>query len=600
MGPCATSRPVLAGAPIYIDGYCDYTGPGPWFGSMPDAVAKQRLAATGPASMAAVRPRTLIQALYSAASIKGNTPAFRLERPLLDGAETYKTLAQVVRDIEHIARAMLRQGFRFYESLNVWGYNAPEWVICIFAASFAGGKVAGIFPTDSPATAAFKVIHSNGSIVVVDDSIRVEGFLAGLKETLRMYGPAMNVKCLVSWNYTPEAKETVPIPGLAKIPIHSWENFIRMGAEAQELDKELEKIRNETKPGHCAALIYTAGTTGEPKAVMTSHDSNVYMASTVFLMLSRSASVAVADDEEQRVLSYLPLTHVSNMVLDAIMPLITADIAKGSTVVHFARDTLRDRLVAVRPTIFHGVPDVWEGLAEQTRAENAEAGTFGNLLENWAKDVGLEHARSMQVGGSGSYPLTYGLAESLVFKSAKEALGLDQCKCALTSTAPIRVETLEFFGSIGIHINEVYGLAECNGACTWSLDECHQWGFCGYEVPGVEVRCFKVEPGNINKKMMCAAAPSFMDDGEEYQGEICLRGRTVMMGYLANVRLGSLHMRKVQKLNHETIDSAGWLHTGDKGLITVTGMIRITGRSKELIAVSNGEDVVPAPIQGEL
>eukprot|EP00811_Abedinium_folium_P002887 NODE_12657_length_1211_cov_5.274908.p2 GENE.NODE_12657_length_1211_cov_5.274908~~NODE_12657_length_1211_cov_5.274908.p2 ORF type:complete len:292 (-),score=81.36 NODE_12657_length_1211_cov_5.274908:233-1108(-) len=140
-------------------------------------------------------------------------------------------------------------------------------------------------------------------------------------------------------------------------------------------------------------------------------------------------------------------------------------------------------------------------------------------------------------------------------------------------------------------------MSECNGACTWSTDQCHQWGSCGWELPGCQVCCFKVDDVDVNIKTLCPFAPSLTEQGEEYQGELCYRGRSIMMGYLGNPRLGREHMAKVRETNETTIDREGWLHSGDKGLITALGMVKITGRFKELIIGAGGENIAPVPIE---
>merc|ERR1712224_1133689 len=117
-----------------------------------------------------------------------------------------------------------------------------------------------------------------------------------------------------------------------------------------------------------------------------------------------------------------------------------------------------------------------------------------------------------------------------VLSKIKANLGLDKCRYAFTGAAPIRVDTLEYFGSLGLSINEVYGMSECTGACTFSVDNCHEWGSCGWQMPGVEVKSFIVDPNDITT-----------NTEEQYQGELCFRGRNIMMGYMAQPDLGQAH-----------------------------------------------------------
>lgn len=216
-----------------------------------------------------------------------------------------------------------------------------------------------------------------------------------------------------------------------------------------------------------------------------------------------------------------------------------------------------------------------------------------------AKAKALTRARQAQLGGSGEVPGCSCVADILL-KKIKAALGLDACNFGFTGAAPIRVDTLEYFGQLGIWINEVYGMSECTGASTWSVDEAHQWGSCGWELPGVEVRVFKVDEVDNNKKRPVPASPGLDCTDEKYMGEICWRGRNNMMGYLANPDLGADHVAEIKKKTAEAIDKDGWLHSGDKGMITDRGMVKITGRYKELIIGEGGENIAPVPIEDSI
>merc|ERR1712241_1254301 len=276
-------------------------------------------------------------------------------------------------------------------------------------------------------------------------------------------------------------------------------------------------------------------------------------------------------------------------------------LTKSNNCVFFARPydlkvgTIKDRLCIARPTLFIGVPLVWEKMADRIRAIGAASTGCKKSVSTWAKAKALEHAKNLILGGTGDAPGMHCLAMKIM-NAVKGAVGLDQCKYAFTGAAPIRVDTLEYFGSLGIYINEVYGMSESAGCVTMSTDQAHLWGSCGWQLPGSEVKCFKVDPFDLNKKTECPLAPA-MDAGEDFQGEICFRGRGIMMGYLASSDLGEAHLAEIEKKTAETIDSEGWLHSGDKGLKTESGMVRITGRYKELIIGEGGENIAPVPIE---
>ena len=103
-----------------------------------------------------------------------------------------------------------------------------------------------------------------------------------------------------------------------------------------------------------------------------------------------------------------------------------------------------------------------------------------------------------------------------------------EVKFGITGAAPIRVDTLEYFGSLGLQINEVYGMSESTAAVTVSTTRVHQWGSCGFQLPGMEVKAFKVDSDDINKRTECPRAPQLDSTDESFQGELCFRGRSIL------------------------------------------------------------------------
>jgi long-chain-fatty-acid--CoA ligase ACSBG len=333
---------------------------------------------------------------------------------------------------------------------------------------------------------------------------------------------------------------------------------------------------------------------------MISHDQIIFEGAAMLKTIGDS--VAFGRDGQERILSYLPLSHVAGMMIDIICPVYTTSDGPGHCTLYFARPydlkvgAIKDRLCVAKPTLFLGVPLVWERIADKIRAIGAANTGVKKAFGDWAKGVSLQNAQSKQLGNELVEPVGLTIASKLLSK-VKEGLGLDELKFGLTGAAPIRVDTLEYFGSLGLGIYEVYGMSECCGAATVSIPQAHQWGSCGYEMHGVEVKAFIVDPTDINKKVECPRSPGLGDTEETYQGELCYRGRSIMMGYMAQPDLGAAHVQEIEKKTADTIDAAGWLHSGDKGMITKDGMVKITGRYKELIIGEGGENIAPVPIE---
>jgi len=582
-----------------------YVGPGPWWVCAPNAEVPPRLAASGYASANGIPPMTMMGLLTKAAELKGDCEALKVERPLPEVVDkkvppplprddwTTWTYQEYLDEVRRAAGGMIALGLQPFESVNIWGFNAPEWHMSSLASMFAGAKGAGLYPTDTPDAAAFKVVHSCGAIVVAEDRKKIEKLAKALGDRR----DCRRLNAFVGYGFEPAPQETIAVQGLPPVPILSWQALLSLGAADVGLERRISAVR----PGHCASLIYTSGTTGDPKAVMISHDNLVYEGGAVSGVMN--ASCGFGDDGEERMLSYLPLSHIAGMCVDIIAPLSCAALYEGYGCIFFARPydlkekAIKDRLSVARPTAFLGVPLVWEKIADQIRTIGAQASGLKRHVAGVAKGVALDYAVRSQLGGDGSVPWGYSLANSVVLSKVKGTLGLDKCRFACTGAAPIRRDTLEFFGSLGLQINELYGMSECTSAVTVSTDQAHLWGSCGWALPGCEVKVFQVDPTNINKKVERPRAPDIDDLDERYQGELCFRGRNIMMGYMACPDFGPAHQAEIAKKCAESIDSEGWLHSGDKALITEQGMTKITGRFKEIIIGEGGENIAPVPVE---
>jgi long-chain-fatty-acid--CoA ligase ACSBG len=384
------------------------------------------------------------------------------------------------------------------------------------------------------------------------------------------------------------------------VPVMTWDALLKSGNDDAAAGEELKQRIALIQPGSTCAYIYTSGTTGQPKAVMMTHDNVIFEARSCDNSLN-----IFGNDGEERIISYLPLSHVAGMLVDIIFPIVLTAFHSGWMSANFARPydlkllKIVERIKVVRPTLFLGVPRVWEKFAEKMAEIGAKIKAGGGLkpkISAWAKSTMLYHARASRLGGSGGTCSWFHWVAAHLLSKAKAGLGLDQMKFAMTGAAPIKLETLQYFGSIGIFINEVYGMSECAGACTISTDHAHVWGSCGYPMPGVEVKIFK-EGGKGGVLVECPRAPNTSKSTEEMQGEICFRGRNNMAGYMANPDMGAAHIKEIEKKNVSAIDENGWLHSGDKGCMGVDGFVKITGRYKELIITAGGENIAPVPVE---
>jgi len=487
------------------------------------------------------------------------------------------------------ARAFISLGLERYDGVNIYGFNSPEWFVGEMAAIFAGGIAAGIYPSDTPDQVQYKAVHSGSSIAVVDSMKKAEMFLDAATELPKL-------KAVVVWDNNDATAEDLKLSDGRVVRVVKWSDLKTIAEEDGKTEEVLDQRLADQKPGHACTYIYTSGTTGRPKAVMITHDNILFEVFNVLKIIPNGKNA-----EQERILSFLPLSHVAGMMVDIVAPIAMAANGPAWCTVSFARPydlkigSVGDRLRSVKPTLFLGVPRVWEKIAEKMKAVGANTKGLKKTIATWAKAKGLLHQQNMQLGGSGAKPSFHGLANKLVLSKVKAALGLECCKFGFTGAAPITTDTLQYFGSLGIQINEVYGMSECTGATTWSTDDAHVWGSCGWAMGGCEVKILKPSGGDGQGE--CPRAVDMFNPTEEEQGEICFRGRHIMMGYMANPDLGQEHVDEIRKKNAEAIDELGWLHSGDKGCMDSRGMVKITGRYKELIIGAGGENVAPVPIE---
>lgn len=320
-------------------------------------------------------------------------------------------------------------------------------------------------------------------------------------------------------------------------------------------DFDFESAWRAVEPDDLLTLIYTSGTTGPPKGVELTHRSVLFFTRTLL------GQPEMADADGGRVVSYLPDAHALNRWLGQYGPAAT-----GSTVTTIAdlRDLI-DVLPTVRPTFFVAVPMLWYKL--QAAVENAVAAEHGprKAIATWALEVGRQRVRH-EVSGRGvpvALHLQHALAQRLVLSKLTAKIGLDRVTLALTGAAPIAVETLEFVLSLSIPCCEAWGMSEIL-IVTMNPSAAVRPGTVGKALPGSEIKV-----------------------GAD--GELLVRTPGVMRGY-----------RDDPERTAETIDSDGWVHTGDIGTIDADGYISIVDRKKELIINSAGKNISPSNIESAI
>ncbi len=478
------------------------------------------------------RTDTLVHRLAGWADKKPDEPAIHGKS---GGSWRALTWREYWTAAQETARGLIELGHKEGECVAIVGDNCPEWVVAQFGIMAARGVPAPIYTTNTDDQTAYIVKHSQAKIAFCDNKAQLDKYLRCIEQG------KMSVDHIVTLHKV-ESKDK---------RVMSLEALRKLGQKKHEdaLKKRLEEMTDT----ETALLIYTSGTTGVPKAVTLDHGGMTQIGDAVLEVFP-----PLVDPGPFRLVSYLPLCHVAEQLFTNLI-----HMSSGGQV-YFCPDLkeVKDYLIEARPTLFLGVPRVWEKFQAVLEARLAEATGVKAWLARWARKTELEAFKRGLAEKRQINTFSRRLANKLVLSKIREKLGLDQLIGAATGAAPISSDTLEFFASLGIVIYEGYGMSETTGVATVSTYGNPRFGTVGKALKGVTVKIAE-------------------------DGEILLKGRAMTRGYL--------HM---PEQTAELLDEEGWLHTGDLGEVDEDGYVKITGRKKDLLITAGGKNVAPAEMEG--
>jgi len=413
--------------------------------------------------------------------------------------------------VARVAAGLRECGLGPGDRIAILSENRPEWLIGDLAAQAIGAIVVGVYPTSPAAEVDYLLRHSGAKLLIAEDEEQVDKALevrAGLPDLADVF--------------------VVDPRGVDATEARRWEELER----AEPLD--LTAAAADLHPEDTAIIVYTSGTTGPPKGAMLSHANMLYAA-----RIFRDAYGTRPDDE---VLSYLPLCHIAERLFSVL------GAVEAGYVVNFGAggESFPADMREVQPTVFLGVPRVWEKMLATVEVRMADA----SRLKRWAWRLAL---------ASGGV-----VGNLLAFRALREKLGLLRVRAAISGAAPIAPQVLEFFARIGVRVREGYGQTEGTAVATATPEGGIRIGTVGTAVPGVELRT--------------------ADDGE-----ILVRSPGVFKGYYRD-----------DDATRATVDEDGWLHTGDVGELDGDGYLTITDRMKDIIITAGGKNVSPSEIENKL
>ena len=406
--------------------------------------------------------------------------------------------------------------------------NRPEWLMLDLACQQIGAALCPIYPTTNVNELEF--IFNDAAVKYV--------FISGQD----ILDKVNNIRDKV-----PSLKNVFSFDKLEGVDY--WKK-ISDSATAQDTAK-LQSIKATISPEHCATIIYTSGTTGTPKGVMLSHRNIVSN------VINAKKSFPFEDNINGRALSFLPLNHIFERMVSYIY-------INSANSIYYAEslDTIGDNLKEVKPTLFCTVPRLLEKVYERIMAKGAEQTGIKRKLFYWAVALGDKYDN--QRSGGLWYNLQLAIANKLVFSKWREGLG-GNIETVVTGGAACQVRLIRIFTAAKIPIYEGYGPTENSPVISVNCKGKNgtKFGTVGLVIQGQEVKL-------------------------EDDGEICVKGPSVMMGYY-----------KRPDLTAETVID-GWLHTGDIGIFEEGKYLKITDRKKELFKTSGGKYVAPQPIENKM
>ena len=471
---------------------------------------------------------TALRLLADRASRTPDGVAYRAKRLGLYEERTWRDYADRVA---RCAAGFKALGLAPGERVALMGDTCEEWMIADLGAQAAGAITYGIYPTASTAEVEYQMRDGGAAFFVAEDQEYVD-------------------KILPLAGRLPALRHLVVIDDSAMFG-YDRARFTTLRALLQAHGPALDALAAAIDPAAPAFIVYTSGTTGDPKGALVTHGTHI------------AATRNLVDHypqlgEPQRTVAYLPLCHILGRDIAITLPLISG------LVPHFGEDVedLPQTLYEVAPTVLFTVPRYLQKFASQVLIGIANSSPVKRAAYELAMRVGRRQARRRWAGESG-FSLPYFVARSAVFRPLLEQLGLDKVALAISGGAPLPRETMALWQIWGVNLVEMYGQTEEAGAI-----------IAGQKGPFPR-------PGDVGT--LASGWDMKLDNGE-----ILLRGPHLFAGYWGN-----------PQATREVLRDDGWLRTGDVGEVN-DGVLRLVDRARDFIVTAGGKTLSPSYIENQI
>jgi long-chain acyl-CoA synthetase len=464
--------------------------------------------------------------VLAAVTSRGNEPLF-LEQDATGAWQPISSEA-VYGMVRALAEVLQGWGVAKGDRVAILSENRWEWAIADFAVLAIGGVDVPLYATNTAEQVGYMLRDSGSKVAIVSTAeqlakVQAAGELPQLQQVIVM-----------------QAGEEGDAESLPKL---------LAGAKAKEArDAGFDALLKQADPDDLCTVIYTSGTTGEPKGVELTHGN---LASNINPSMER-----LGTSKSDRMLEFLPLSHVYARNVDYSV------LSQGAVVGHCPKfDQLPAMMKGVKPTLFVGVPRVFEKIRQGVEAKSAHSPVKKKILE-WAVATGRKHRQEILDGKKPS-GIAWRLADKLVYSKIRDAFG-GEVKTFVSGSAALGMDTAGWFADVGIRIFEGYGLTETSPVVSFNYAKAHRIGTIGKALENVQVRL---------------AA----------DGELEVKGPSIFHRYWNK-----------PKETAEVFTEDGWFKTGDIGAIDADGFLSITDRKKEILKTSGGKMIAPQPIENKL
>lgn len=456
------------------------------------------------------------------------------------GEYTWMTYQEAYNIVIKVGSAIRSCGLGPGGRCGIYGANCPEWIMSMEACNGHGIYCVPLYDTLGSDAVEFIIRHAEVSIAFVQEA-KIPAILKCLPACLD------HLKTIVSFGkITDSQREEIERLGLK---VYTWNDFLLLGEE-RRFELSLPKMSD------ICTIMYTSGTTGEPKGVLITNESVVSMVTGIVYFLKCQNEELT---EKDVYLSFLPLAHIFDRVIEEYF------ISKSASIGFWRGDVklLVEDIAELKPTVFCGVPRVFDRIYSGLNQKIAAGGFLNRKVFEFAYKYKLNNMRKGLKHEKASP-----LFDKIVFSKVKQGLG-GRVRVMLSGAAPLAKHVEEFLRVVTCcHVVQGYGLTEtCAGSFVSLPNVMSMIGTVGPPVPNIDV-CLESVP-----EMGYDAL------SEVPRGEVCIRGKTLFAGYY-----------KREDLTNEVLVD-GWFHTGDIGEWQANGALKIIDRKKNIFKLSQGEYV---------